>query len=648
MSREPDVNRRTLLKAGAGLAALALLEGCGTGGSGVSGGGSPLTGMPAASTSLDAITRVAIHPAIGIARVGNSATEYFIGPEALGPTREPAGGFKDASGALKRQAARFRVYGYDAAGRVVRELTNEDARITWTVHVANKKAAWYDFDTALDVPIAQPAFRRNPAIIGTQRDALVIDPGPRSISGVDVIGPRFDSGTFQGVPVPLGELRTDDAGRLLFLGGFGHSFSPAQAPLTTFANNEGWCDDTSDGPVRATVMIGNRSFEADPAWVITAPPNYGPAIAEGYITMYDVVYDTMVARGWITPATVSFAADIHPLFSRLVDMQWLNAGILRDNGPGTPGDYTAPAFVAMLGDPGSKSASLRQQMFAQFRNPAFQQPQAPPYIPNMYGDEVSVPASTPEDWLSVTPTQFRALGAWAGGAFSVEPVERFGVFEAVPLSQQPAMLDRAALDACLGGAFHPGCEATWPLRHATMYAAPFRFNVADPQAPPIDYGDALTPETAVAADGPLRASGPGDVTRWMAVPWQSDTASCRSGYEPAIDPYLPTFWPARVPNQILTESDYNTVMNTALPKATRLAAFNRRSLWLRHIVDQDTTQSLTRMVASWYQLGLVTEKPGPSDLALPSTFKVETLNTFTTPPLSKTDVRWQLARPRRS
>ena len=44
----------------------------------------------------------------------------------------------------------------------------------------------------------------------------------------------------------------------------------------------------------------------------------------------------------------------------------------------------------------------------------------------------------------------------------------------------------------------------------------------------------------------------------MAVPWQTDTASCRSGYYlgygPRYDPYVPTFWPARVPNQVLTRS----------------------------------------------------------------------------------------------
>lgn len=98
------------------------------------------------------IVRAAIYPAIGIARVGNSPDEYFIGPEVLAPTRVEPGFYKDRRGALKRLAARFRVYGLNQYGEVVRELTAADADISWQVHVANKKAAWYEFNTALDIP----------------------------------------------------------------------------------------------------------------------------------------------------------------------------------------------------------------------------------------------------------------------------------------------------------------------------------------------------------------------------------------------------------------------------------------------------------------------------------------------------------------
>ena len=93
--------------------------------------------------------RAAIYPAIGIARVGNSENEYFLAPEVPDPPPEQPGFYRDPTGALKRQAARFRVYGLNAAGVPVAELTAENAEIRWTVHLANKKSAWYQFQIAL-------------------------------------------------------------------------------------------------------------------------------------------------------------------------------------------------------------------------------------------------------------------------------------------------------------------------------------------------------------------------------------------------------------------------------------------------------------------------------------------------------------------
>ena len=66
-------------------------------------------------------------------------------------------------------------------------------------------------------------------------------------------------------------------GRLLFLGGLGHSasFTDPVTPLVTFANNQGWHDDTCDGPVDAVVTLPDgREFSAEGAWVVTAPPNF--------------------------------------------------------------------------------------------------------------------------------------------------------------------------------------------------------------------------------------------------------------------------------------------------------------------------------------------------------------------------------------
>ncbi|HYP22320.1 MAG TPA: LodA/GoxA family CTQ-dependent oxidase, partial [Actinomycetota bacterium] len=119
------------------------------------------------------IASARIHPAIGIARVGDSPDEYFVGPEVLRPRQEDA--YKDAQGRLKRQAARFRIYGYDSDGELVGEITSADAEIVWEVHVANTKGAWYDFVVALDLTeaAAVKSPRRNSWMGREGRDELV-------------------------------------------------------------------------------------------------------------------------------------------------------------------------------------------------------------------------------------------------------------------------------------------------------------------------------------------------------------------------------------------------------------------------------------------------------------------------------------------
>jgi hypothetical protein len=176
------------------------------------------------------------------------------------------------------------------------------------------------------------------------------------------------------------------------------------------------------------------------------------------------------------------------------------------------------------------------------------------------------------------------LQRWANGDFIDDwqpDMTTPRTIDAVPLAEQPGMLDKAALHFCLADAFHPGCEMTWPLRHPSMFERPFRFRLRPAGEPEPDYGSGLTPAVALQPGGPLYDQMPGSISRWMALPWQGDTAFCRSGYPPGFDPYVPSFWPARVPNQVLTEDDYKVVMDTGLPRDVRLAALNNRQWWTR-------------------------------------------------------------------
>ena len=574
------------------------------------------------------IVSAAIYPAIGIARVGNSKGEYFIGPEIPWPVKQKVGFYKDAEGALKRQAARFRIYGLNASGEVVKDLTLDDAAITWTVHVANKKSSWYEFDQALDLKSTPPAPRRNANFLGDARKKIVIDPGPVSISGKSKSGKEysFDKGKFIDEEVYLGELRTDGAGRLVFLGGHGISKTPfPDNPPTTFANNNGWYDDTSEGPVTATVTYGNKELEVESAWVATTPPNYGPDIIS-VMTIWDVMDDAFQGSFYRQKAKPSFMQDIYPLLQQFSMAQWVNFGFYVGFGYHQPYDFGDKTYVAKLANPAPEYREYRRQIFNEFRPPCPKTIDAEAW-PWMYGDQVSIPATSPAAFLSITRTVYRYLEQWVEGNYIADWDPDFtppkSIDEIENAQQQAAAINKAALWFCLGGPFHPGCEVTWPVRHTTMYSSPFRIRHRSSDNPETDYGDELTYEIVTSSAGPLYQQGPGDLTRWMAVPWQTDTASCRAGYDKSYDPWMPTFWPARVPNHVLTEKEYEIVIDTSLPRKDRLAAFNNRASWYR-ILGEGYLNQVHNMIEMFGQLGVVESREGiPHDSDFPDEIFVE-------------------------
>ncbi|MEA2888723.1 MAG: hypothetical protein QOD11_3083 [Bradyrhizobium sp.] len=572
----------------------------------------------------DGIVRAAIHPSIGIARVGNSPDGSFYGPEVTDPLPDPAGFYRDGSGALKRQSARFRVYGLDANGKALAELTAANADIVWTVQLANKKAAWYEFQLAQDIPEALSApeqMLRN--ITVGDRASLAIDPGPRSITGADVQGgPQhtFDTGSFMGTPVYLGELRTDEAGRLVVLGGRGKSASHTGARAVTFANNDGWHDDVSDGPVTAEVTIGGTTLPVDPAWVVVAPPNYAP-MQKSVRTMWDLMRDVANSSPRLkpkNPSPTSFEQDIRPLFERLAGLQWVNEGFAAYFGWRAPDYLISSEWLARLNSRDHSEKQTRQMIANQFRQ-ADRDAWSPVPWPWMYGDAMNIPTpKTSNAFTTLTPMQLAMLDDWANGRFIADydparqPPHRI---EDVPLAEQPAMLDRASLEFCLADAFHPGCEMTWPMRQDTMYMAPFRIRHADDMNANPSYGAAFTPDMVGLPEGPLYGQVPGGITRWMAVPWQADTASCRSGYRsdpPIYAPHLPTFWPARVPNQVLDSANYDIVMKGKSLDG-RLKAFATRSDWLAPIMHGNYLDQINAFIGNISQMGVVEMRKGPVD-----------------------------------
>lgn len=594
-----------------------------------------------------------IHPAIGVARVGNSE-EFFIGPEV--PGLDPDVSYKDGRHAVKRQAARFRLFGVNAAGEVVRELTEADADIEWTVHLAAKKASWYVWNTSMDIPEATTVPLRNPNM--TDRGKLVIDGGERSIRPGDGRSPDFE-GHFLEAPLYLGELRTDDAGRLLVLGGLGRSFSPTKKPIQPQVTNGGcgrstcgdfeptfgpsidsdeWTDDMSDGPVTARVEFQGRPLPVTGAWVTVLPPNYAPRTLRPFRTLYDVITEVMVDEGYVErPKEVSFRAHILPVFTRLSDMQWVNEGQALDFGWGSPTDFHAEAMIHRLADASAANAGFRNNLFQRFRNPAYLEPEAGK-LPFLLGDDNSNPSCSARQWLAVLPSTYEHLRQWARGEFvndlEVEH-EPQSLAELSPAHQAYA-LDRAALESVEGDAFHPAPELQFIMRVPSMYDGPYRIRRVDYGR--IDWGPELTPEQALAPDGPLQGAGPGDLTRWGGVPWQLDVARCGGSYQEYVDMYGPSIWPMRAPNGVLREEDYRIVMDTSRPMEERQRAFFRRSEWLRAVRVPDPATAGANAVAQWAGLGFILPKPGPGDGGFPEIIYVESDIGFEEPDTSYRDV----------
>jgi hypothetical protein len=592
-----------------------------------------------------------IHPAVGIARVGNSA-EYFIAPETIAGSPQQGttitGGLpirsgtestpirntdlRDAGGALKRQAARFRIFAYSDSGeeRWPRGDGNEVtagskidgktvSQIVWTVHMANKKAN--TFWLMENPPQGIASFEdghvpwiRNAKFGNEDRDPnaanfppeyrvpilneetrvreLAIDPGPRTISGRDAGAVHFDRSTpasyfdsaqsrvvtlehypksfptdfFANMDAPsgpiesLGELQTDGAGRLLVLGGFGKATGwkvKGAVPLEQDVNNDQWFDDTSDGPVQATIVFDDGSVATvHSAWVACADPGNAPQIPN-VVSMWDDVYDCWVRELGLDPElydTVKgeYRTSFRPGFVDLI------SPILRSAGFQT--------WVANLSSKGSSAHRSLTAITAQddpsqtplaglsvLRNPSRSDQKNPTLMPMHLGDG-------DDAFLSLTKTQYFCLQRWNEGTAEFLPGAKY----ALGPGEQ---LDKATLANCLGGRLSPGIDFTFSLREKAIFEQTWKTSGGGPfriRAKALPYAVDL------AVDKPLLTGGyapryaetdglePGDLSKFMAIPWHTDYNSCAT-HPPFPNPTMirTVFWswPAQRPVAVYALDD---------------------------------------------------------------------------------------------
>lgn len=543
-------------------------------------------------------TRYAIHPAIGIARMGNAPASlddpgsYYTGAEVPGETPNEGQPYK-AGGRIKKQAQRFRIYEY-SGGAAVREVTLDTPgvrAITWTVHLGNRKAA-LDVDPAargtvsspaVAVPDFHPAVTRNGWVPAEARESLAIDTGPQSCAPGEGMRPMAGQITMiprEGAPVSaevqLGAIASEPAtGRLLVFASDGHAaglldgrFSDSAefqnaAGVDVWANSDTWYDSSADGRVTARIAFedGTSAVLEDPlsaAWVICAVPRYAPGLP--YFTdLHHVAVNAAHAPGTPVPRP-SFARDIYPVLRSAALLRWVSARGAAGHGHGRNAYLDAARLRLMADndpDPDSQACMARKAVFRFLRDPASIPPRphtftaeetGPRLMPQLPEDVIERPGG--EDWSipAVTPVQYEMLRQWALGDFEADGLPHVTPLAALAVDQQPEALDRGALDGSAGTPFYPGIESWNIFEQPALYAGPLR----------------------IGAD-----ARPGDLTMANALPWQADYLDCDE-----------TWWPVQRP--------------THVTRGTRP---------LQPWVPPDWELDYGAMVKHWWTLGFVIKSP---------------------------------------
>ena len=570
-----------------------------------------------------------IHPAMGIARVGNAPEKFYIGPETyrglpINPDGRPfqQQDLRDEDSRLCRQAARFRIYRIE--GDTVEEVTLNAPNvksICWTVHLANKKPSWYEF-----VPLqGQDGYAPNHPLRNASapnRHDLLIDAGPRQIAGRNQDNVHFNReqvpAGYQGAHFPpaplypmlepidtLGALQTDADGRLLVLGGYGISGTTDPHPeLDDYANNDGWWDDTSDGPVGATIEFSDGTvIEAASARVLVVPPKYAPEIPN-LVTLYDLMFDVMVRAGRYPDIYKSgmwqsgregyrpnFQTDIQPFLERAMLSPWVTAM------PPKPHkfDFAKLRAIGKNGDGADEFKGLRHYITDVLRPPGMENSlynsAGRVMMPLQGGDDSGADTATAK-YMRVPDTQYFFFQQWADGYF----------VDQCPDVNAADALTRAALDNCVGAPLCPGIEMSWIARVLEIYAEPFRIR------------------SRFVGRGPLRlgydpASGmePGDLTRYMAVPWQSDFNECSSYL---IGDRFIWWWFAHRPAFVYLEPQREPTVTAEVPNTASVPPSpqpGRQVPWIGTDFDQLAKDYIgfaddVDMVRYWSGLGFVMEK----------------------------------------
>jgi hypothetical protein len=273
------------------------------------------------------------------------------------------------------------------------------------------------------------------------------------------------------------------------------------------------------------------------AWVVVTDPAYAPQIRNA-VTLWDDAYNTWLRELGLQPEIFDaakysehggynggyqphFDSEVKPIFIAAGLQQWAtnldqkglagHQSVTRITADDDPADHFS--IQSFLRDPYDKAP------IDDGTSPGSTNRQAP-LMPLSLGDAGYA-------LLTLSETQYFFMQQWMGKTYRKDGGDGLNDAE---------RLDKATLVNCLGGRFNPGIDMTFIVRDPVLYdrnwqdpnVGPFRVDGAE-----LDYlkaeagkpflGVGYVPENADGRDTKVE---PGDLCKFMAIPWHTDYNSC--------------------------------------------------------------------------------------------------------------------------
>jgi hypothetical protein len=364
-------------------------------------------------------------------------------------------------------------------------------------------------------------------------------------------------------------------------------------------------------------------------WYVTGDPGYAPQ-TRNIVSTWDDVYDVWVRELDLVPSLYahgqfqasykpSFSDDIQPIFHGAMLQRWntnLSSVAISSHdmiGAIKPTDDPSakiPNLKTLLRDPNSDSDKRT----------------GAPLMPLSLGD-------AEKSFLAVSQTQYFLLSQWHAKAYLPDPGPALGPGE---------KLDKITLENCLGGRYSPGIEVSFPIRDTNLYiqewwqqdCGPFRINQA-----PLDYSKAT-------ADKPFLTFGyiplqsipvePGDISKFMSVPWHTDYNSCATHLPDPNPPSNNTLfwsWPAQRPVAVYPVSlcNYDAASKT-WTVGQQVYSVRGSGTETPYPAQVGRFQNYPDFVDNWFKVGFVIEGPqvptAPGKAPYPANIFVEVQSKF--------------------